>query len=130
MPCPLGPPGGTLIDNTDPAFTAKGPWSTLIDGSDFEGADYRRLSFRPPSGVYTEIDNGDGPPGFTTAGDWSMVVMSRGAAVADAVLVVAEIEPEDGSFEWAPTLPSAGLVVGAGPPRGRFHTRVPAPTIC
>ncbi len=55
---------------------------------------------------------------------------TNGAAVADAILVVAETEPEAASVEWAPTLPSAGLVVGAGPPRGRFHGRGPAPTIC
>ncbi|MEE8245703.1 MAG: hypothetical protein V3S87_00425, partial [Alphaproteobacteria bacterium] len=55
---------------------------------------------------------------------------TNGAAVADAILVVAETDPEAASFEWAPTLPSAGLVGGRGPPAGRFHGRGPAPTIC
>ncbi len=39
---------------------------------------------------------------------------TNGAAVADAILVVAETAPESASFEWAPTLPSAGLVVASG----------------
>ncbi|MEE8544957.1 MAG: hypothetical protein V3T29_04020, partial [Alphaproteobacteria bacterium] len=55
---------------------------------------------------------------------------TNGAAVADAILVVAETDPESASFAWSPTLPSVGLVAGRGPAAGRFHGRGPAPTIC
>ncbi len=55
---------------------------------------------------------------------------TNGAAVADAILVVAEPDPEAGSFEWAPTRPSAGLACDHRHRRAGPIPAAAAPTIC
>ncbi|MEO3430533.1 RHS repeat-associated core domain-containing protein [Pelagibius sp. CAU 1746] len=70
------PAGGTLLDNSSPAFSTTGLWPSASALPGFEGADYQSRSAGGPFAAALEVDNLDAAA--TIAGPWNLTRRTLG----------------------------------------------------